>query len=66
MAESMEVVNGVSTTPAQPNILRGRKGTLGRAATIMFTGKPLAPPPTIFQSIKAILIASCSCEIRCI
>ena len=66
MAESMEVVNGVSTTPAQPNILRGRKGTLGRAATIMFTGKPLAPPPTIFQSIKAILIASCSCGTLCI
>ena len=39
MEEAIEVVNGVLTTPAQPNILRGRKNlnTLGRVATIMFT-----------------------------
>lgn len=63
LADSPELVNGVSTnTPqAQPNTLRARTGTLRRAATIMFTHKPLAPPPTVLQSLKAILVASCSC-----
>ena len=65
------MVNGVSTSShtntsqAQPNTsttLRTRKVTLGRTATVMFTPhKPLAPPPTIPQSLKAILVASCSC-----
>ena len=38
-----------------------RKNTLARAATIMFTpDKPLAPPPTVLKSLKAIILTSCS------
>ena len=59
LADSIGLVNGVSTTPAQPN---ARKGTLARAATMMIPQKPLAPPPTALQSLKAILLASCLCN----
>jgi len=58
LADSIEVVNGVSTTPAQPNLLRGRTGTLARAKTMIIPQKPLAPPPSALQSLKAILLAS--------
>ena len=68
LTDSPEMVNGVTvstnsqvnTSQAQTSTLRARTGTLQRAATIMFTHKPLAPPPTVLQSLKAILIASCS------
>ena len=48
--------------PTQSNTLRARTTTLGRAAT-MFAHKPLAPPPTVLQSLKAILLASCLCYV---
>ena len=66
--DSPEMVNGVSinsqvnTPQAQPCTLRARTGptgTLQRAAT-MFTHEPLASPPTVLQSLKAIILASCS------
>ena len=63
--DSPELVNDVlnSTSHERPNTLRARTGTLARAATIMMTHKPLAPPPTVLQSLKAILVASCSCYV---
>lgn len=43
-----------SSASIQPNNLRVR-------TTLLFTpDKPLAPPPTVLQSLKAILLASCS------
>ena len=65
LTDLSEMVNGastnsqVNTSQTQPSTLRARTGTLQRAATVMFTHKPLAPPPTILQSLKAILVASC-------
>ena len=55
LSDSLGLVNGVSTSPAQPNIRSTRVGTL------LAPRKPLAPPPTVLQSLKAILLASCSC-----
>lgn len=51
-----------STDAHDALITAPRQNTLARAATLFKPEKQLAPPPTAIQSVKAIVLASCSCH----
>jgi hypothetical protein len=61
MVNRVSTKSHINTSHAQPNTLRARMATLGRATimTRMFAHSiPLAPSPAVLQSLKAILLAS--------